>query len=113
MYYYIETNESIPATFGECLAGLLSTVAHNIDIRYSHHCSYNRSQIMHRLIAQDGCRIVNFYTKFPTVENKSVKDYTVSVGSLYFQESRTILFKLSLRKMPPVEKQALVQVVVR
>lgn len=84
VYYYIENVKTIPATFGECLAGLLSTVAHNIEIR---------------LVAQDGCRIVNFYTKFPIKELKTVKDYVISLGSMYSQESRSILFKLSMRKM--------------
>jgi hypothetical protein len=99
VYYYIETVESIAATFGECLAGILSTVAHNIDVR---------------LTAQDGCRIVNFYTKFPITEHKSVKDYTVSLGSMYSQESRSILFKLSLRKMENESNlQELLHVVVR
>jgi len=97
VYYYIETVESIAMTFGECLAGLLSTVAHNIDVRF---------------IAQDGCRIINFYTKFPIVEHKSVKDFTISMGSMFSMESKSILCKLSLRQMPPTEQQSLVQVIV-
>lgn len=84
VYYYIETTESIGATFGECLAGILSTVAHNVNVK---------------LIGADGCRIVSFYTKYPITEHKSVKEYTVSLGSLFSEESRTILFKLSLRKL--------------
>jgi hypothetical protein len=99
VYYYIESSKSIPATFGECLAGILSTVSHNIEVR---------------LIAQDGCRIVNFYTKFPIKELKSVKEYGISIGSMYSQECRTVLFKLSLRKMEKeMVKQPLVQVVIR
>lgn len=84
VYYYIETVDYIAATFGECLAGILSTVVYDIKVR---------------LIGQDGCRIVNFYTKSPVVENKSVKDYTISLGSMYKQETRSVLFRLSLRKM--------------
>jgi hypothetical protein len=84
VYYYIETTNSIAATFGECLAGILSTVAHNVNLR---------------LIGADGCRLVSFYTKFPIIEHKSVKDYTISLGSLYSEESRSVLFKLSIKKL--------------
>ena len=91
--------ESIAATFGECLAGILSTVAHTVDVQ---------------LCAQDGCRIVNFYTKFPIKEVKSVKEYSISLGSMYSQESRSILFKLSLRKMEAALKShSLITVVVK
>lgn len=83
VYYYIETIESISASFGECLAGILSTVAHNLKVRIS---------------GEDGCRIVSFYTRFPIEEHQPVKDYTVSLGSLFSQEERSILFKVSLRK---------------
>ncbi len=99
VYYYVENVKTIPATFGECVAGLLSTVAHNIEVR---------------LVAQDGCRIVNFYTKFPIREVKSVKEYAISLGSMYSQESRTVLYKLSLRKMErELLKQPLLQVILR
>ena len=97
VYYYIETVESIAATFGECLAGMLSTVAHNITVRMNAH---------------DGCRIVNYYTRYPIAEHQSVKNYSISLGSMYSQESKTILFKLSLRKMDPTV-QNLIDVSVR
>lgn len=84
VYYYIENTRSIGATFGECLGGILSTVAHNIHVR---------------MTGEDGCRIVSYFTKYPVNEHKSVKDYTVSLGSLYSQETRSVLFKLSLRKL--------------
>ena len=81
------------------ILGILSTVAHNIEIK---------------LEAQDGCRIVNFYTKFPIKEVKSVKEYIISIGSMYSQESRSILFKLSLRKMDhSISNQGLVNVYIR
>lgn len=96
VYYYVESPESIALTFGECLAGLLSTTAHNIDVR---------------LVGQDGCRIVSFYTKFPILEKTSVKDYVVSLGSMYAGESKSILFKLSVRKMDrELAKHPLVQI---
>lgn len=96
VYYYIESPESIALTFGECLAGILSTSSHNIDVR---------------LVGQDGCRIVSFYTKFPILEKTSVKDYVVSLGSMYAGESKAILFKLSVRKMDrELAKHPLIQI---
>eukprot|EP01116_Phalansterium_solitarium_P023673 TRINITY_DN8414_c0_g1_i5.p1 TRINITY_DN8414_c0_g1~~TRINITY_DN8414_c0_g1_i5.p1 ORF type:complete len:466 (+),score=36.39 TRINITY_DN8414_c0_g1_i5:240-1637(+) len=95
VYHFIETNDSIPATFGECLAGLLSTVSHNIEVKLS---------------GRDGCRLVNFYTKYPISEITPVKEYSISLGSLYSQESRSILFKLSLRKFAEPLVQDLVDV---
>eukprot|EP01119_Soliformovum_irregulare_P018386 TRINITY_DN5619_c0_g1_i1.p1 TRINITY_DN5619_c0_g1~~TRINITY_DN5619_c0_g1_i1.p1 ORF type:complete len:528 (-),score=79.81 TRINITY_DN5619_c0_g1_i1:829-2412(-) len=94
VYYYIETTESISATFGECLAGLLNTVAHNITLRIQ---------------GEDGCRLVCFYTKFPLVENVSVKDYSISLGSLYNHESRSVLMKLSLRKFKETRSHRLLK----
>jgi len=97
VYYYVESVESIPAIFSECLSGLLSTIAHNIEVRFQ---------------AKEGCRIVNFYTKFPITEHTSVKDYSVSLGSMYSTESRSILFKLSLRKLnAPAESHELIKII--
>eukprot|EP01114_Cavostelium_apophysatum_P017474 TRINITY_DN5198_c0_g1_i5.p1 TRINITY_DN5198_c0_g1~~TRINITY_DN5198_c0_g1_i5.p1 ORF type:complete len:573 (+),score=118.31 TRINITY_DN5198_c0_g1_i5:213-1931(+) len=99
VYYFIETIDSIAATFGECLAGILSTVAHNISVS---------------VVAEDGCRIVNIHTKFPVDEFKSVKHYGAMLGSMYKQESRCVLFKLSLRKMEKeISQQSLVKITVR
>eukprot|EP01117_Protostelium_nocturnum_P016062 TRINITY_DN628_c0_g1_i1.p1 TRINITY_DN628_c0_g1~~TRINITY_DN628_c0_g1_i1.p1 ORF type:complete len:633 (+),score=138.85 TRINITY_DN628_c0_g1_i1:536-2434(+) len=97
VYYYIETVDCIASTFGECLAGLLSTVVHNVRVQ---------------LVGEDGCRIVSFYTKYPVSELKNVKDYKISLGSLYKQESKTILFKLSIRKSEEVSKQKLLRVII-
>lgn len=98
VYHFIETSEGIPATFGECLAALLSTVAHNVVVK---------------VVGRDGCRLVNFHTRYPVSEITPVKEYSVSLGSLSSQESRSILFKLSLRKLTePVDSHDLVDVVV-
>jgi len=97
LYYYIQTVESIAPTFGECLTGILSTVVHSVEVRF---------------VAHDGCRLVNFYTRFPIVEHTPMKDYMVSLGSLYEHESKSILFKLSLRKVEPLMNHLLMHVIV-
>jgi hypothetical protein len=81
---YVQTPEAIAATFGECIAGILSTRAYSIRI-----C----------LRAQDGCRIVALATPYPTSELRSAKDYDVMLGSIYQGESKSVLLRLSLRNM--------------
>lgn len=98
VYHFIESPENIAPTFGECLAGILSTVAFNVNVR---------------LVGCDGCRIVQFYTMYSVKEYQEVKDYSVSFGSLSMEETRGLLFKLSLRKLDQIAKEHnLVKVVV-
>jgi Mg-chelatase subunit ChlD len=99
VYHYIESPDVIAPTFGECLAGIMSTAAHSISVRVQ---------------GQDGCRIINFYTKFPVESREDVKDYSVSLGSIYADESKSLLMKLSLRKMSkPMLKHQLLRVTVK
>jgi Mg-chelatase subunit ChlD len=96
VYYYVQTPEAIAATFGECIAGILSTRAYSIRI-----C----------LRAQDGCRIVALATPYPTSELRSAKDYDVMLGSIYQGESKSVLLRLSLRNMSgPTPTHQLVKV---
>ena len=97
VYHYIESPEIIASTFGECVSAMTNTAAHNIDVRIQ---------------GQDGCRIINFYTKFPVETKEDVKDYVVSIGSMYAEESKSILMKLSLRKMSPMTKHQLLKVTI-
>jgi Mg-chelatase subunit ChlD len=83
-YHYIENVESIPATFGAVLDGITSTAAHSIEVT---------------LEGLDGCRLVNFYTRYPIVELNPVKKYCIQLGSMFMGEERCVLFKLSLRKI--------------
>jgi len=84
LYYYIESNEHIAGTFGDCLAGTFSTIAYSIHIY---------------LEAFDGCRFIKIRTKYPFKTVKSMKKYYGSLGSMYEQESRSVLMRLSLRAM--------------
>lgn len=84
VYHYIEDVESIPATFGAVLDGIMQTAAHSIEVT---------------LEGLDGARLVNFYTRFPIVELTPVKKYCVQLGSMFMGEERCVLFKLSLRKI--------------
>jgi len=84
LYYYLESADDIPATFGQCVDGILSTRAHQIDVH---------------LVAQDGARLVTLATPFKILENQIAKDYNVKLELLFGGETKSILFRLSLRAM--------------
>jgi len=85
VYYYVETKEEIPSTFGECVAAILSTRAHHINVQ---------------LRGRDGARIVTIATPFRIVERKVAKDYDVDLELMYAGESKSIIFRTSVRAVP-------------
>jgi len=96
VYYYIDKPSEIASIFGECVAGILSVRAHQIKVR---------------LRCRDGARIVTIATPFNITENVVAKDYGVNLELLYSGESKSILFRLSLRAMPkPMKIHPLVDV---
>jgi len=96
VYYYVETLEAIPATFGECVAGILSTRAHQIEVQ---------------LCAQDGARLVTLATPFRITEHQVAKVYGVNMELVYKGETKSILFRLSLRALQrPVTDHSLLLV---
>jgi Mg-chelatase subunit ChlD len=95
VYYYVENETKVAATFGQCIAGAFSTVAHSIKVR---------------LLGLDGARMIKFNTRFPIKENNKAKDYTVCFGSMYSGESRSMIIGLSLRKMEREMVQPLIKV---
>lgn len=96
VYYYVDTFDSIGATFGECIAGILSTRIHGLVIK---------------LRCQDGARLVTLGTPYPITEQKKAKDYDVFLGLMYYQETKSLLFRLSLRKFDvPMERHNLVAI---
>lgn len=82
VYYFVEEKEQIASTFGECVAGLLSTRAHHISVTIECH---------------DGSRLVTLATPFHFAEVQPAKKYKVNLELTYRGESKTILFRLSLR----------------
>ena len=97
LYYFVEDVDSIAGTFGECIAGTFSTVAYNIKVE---------------LEAFDGCRFIQFRTKYPRKTIHSMKYYTISLGSMYEQEKRTIIIRQSLRAMSTEKEHQLFRVTV-
>lgn len=87
LYYYVKNSDKIASTFGECLAGIFSTIAYSIRVH---------------LEAFDGCRFVKIRTKYLFNTIQSMKNYIGFLGSMYEQEQRTILMRLSLRDFKSV-----------
>lgn len=85
MYYYIDKVENIGSIFGICLGGLLSTIIKNVKLQF---LAPNKN----------GCRIINLDTIYPIVEKESLKYYEIFLGSMFNNETKTIIIKLSIDK---------------
>ena len=57
------------------------------------------SSVKVNLKCRDGCRLVTIRTPFPIHVRQPVKEYTIQIGSISDYESKTIVFRLSLRKV--------------
>eukprot|EP01130_Rhizamoeba_saxonica_P010764 TRINITY_DN4437_c0_g1_i1.p1 TRINITY_DN4437_c0_g1~~TRINITY_DN4437_c0_g1_i1.p1 ORF type:complete len:470 (-),score=80.00 TRINITY_DN4437_c0_g1_i1:1449-2858(-) len=83
-YHYVEEIRCLYSNLEECIAGRLSTKMHNIKLK---------------IRGRDGARIVTLATPHTIIQNRIAKSYDIMMGSLYKGEEKTVLFKLSLRKM--------------
>jgi hypothetical protein len=89
VYYYVPSKDYIHKIFGECVHAVLSSRARLVKINIK---------------ADDGSRIVTLSTPFPIEEKLKAKEYGINVGILYSGEYKSILFRLSLRKMDKLMK---------
>lgn len=94
-YYYLESFNRIAPSFVECIAGILSTTAHDIKVR---------------LVGGDGCRMLKIDTVFAITPRKKFKDATIELGSMFMKEWRSVLLLLSLRRFSKPEQQELIRV---
>eukprot|EP00164_Ancoracysta_twista_P000122 GFYU01000178.1.p1 GENE.GFYU01000178.1~~GFYU01000178.1.p1 ORF type:complete len:554 (+),score=227.01 GFYU01000178.1:55-1662(+) len=85
MYYFVDSPESIPTAFGDCLGGLLSVVAQNISIKISAANGATIEQVMN--------------TRFPMEEVKAKHEYVVKMGDLYSEEERNMLFSIKIPQL--------------
>jgi len=83
-YYYIDNINDIPKELGTMIDNILELTCCNINVS---------------LVAQDGARIVNLFTPFNITQNKLSKEFIIDIGSISRGEKKTIIFKISLRKM--------------
>lgn len=86
MYYFIDTNEAVPPSFGDCLGGLLTTVAQNMTLT---------------LTATDGrCHITKVETTRPVVLAPGGTSATITLGDIQAEEVRDLLVRLALAPLP-------------
>jgi len=84
-YYYVKSSEELSSVFNKCIEqGIMKTRVCKLKIK---------------LLAQDGSRIIILSTPYQTTEFKNAKEYDIDVGLLYSGDHKSILFRLSLRKM--------------
>jgi uncharacterized protein YegL len=86
MYYFIENNDIIPESFGDCLGGLLSVVAQNMKVSFT---------------AKNGATIKKIHTKRRQTLADDGKSGTVSLNDIQSEEKRDIVLSLTL----PATKQ--------
>eukprot|EP01117_Protostelium_nocturnum_P004015 TRINITY_DN15287_c0_g1_i1.p1 TRINITY_DN15287_c0_g1~~TRINITY_DN15287_c0_g1_i1.p1 ORF type:complete len:688 (-),score=163.21 TRINITY_DN15287_c0_g1_i1:41-2104(-) len=84
VYYYVPQPVGILSAFAEAISGAMRVRANDILVN---------------AVAHDGCRIVEWFSTLPVQVNKSCKDYLFTFGTARESETRTLLFKLSLRNM--------------
>jgi Mg-chelatase subunit ChlD len=81
MYYFIESIDTIPQYFADCLGGLLSTVAQNIEFE---------------LATVPGVTFAKIHTVRPFELTQNNTRCKIQLGDLQSEEERDILFELSL-----------------
>jgi hypothetical protein len=85
-YYFMETPDSIPQAFAECLGGLMSVVAQNITMDIT--CE------------TPNVHITTITTPFNTHTVVEGRHYRLDVGDVFSEEQRDILVDLKLPAIP-------------
>lgn len=85
-YYFVENDENVITAFGDALGGVFSVVAQNVVLKIT----------IPPESKDRGVEILKVYHK-DKVEHRDTT-YSVSIGDLYAEESRDILFEVSLAR---------------
>jgi len=89
MYYFIDKEEDIPTSFAQCLGGLLSVFAQNIEVVAQ--------------IEGDG-QITKSHSSRPATISSDGKQFSFNLADIYGGEARDILLSLSVKATAvPVE----------
>lgn len=89
VYYFVEKIETVPAAFGDCLGGLLTTVAQNMTLTVSVPAS-----------AAGFCTIDNVDTTYTHQLSADHSSVVINLGDLQAEESRDIVMTLNLNPLP-------------
>jgi len=84
MYYFLEKKEDIPKSFGDCLGGLLSTVAQNITLEIE---------------TKNEVQLLTYLSKFKSNGIQKQNKISINIGDMLSEEKRDILFQLKLPKI--------------
>jgi len=87
MYYYVEDEEKIASAFGDCIGGLLSVSAQNLELK---------------LQTQDeGVKIKKLFGSSEKVGGTEVNSnkYSMQLGDIYHEEERNILVLLEIQPL--------------
>lgn len=89
VYYFIESSDNIGTTFSECINGVLSIQAMDIEVRLSMY---------------GGCGITDVGTSYLTKTEEKYKKYTIFYGSIFGEEQRNILLNMTIKPIEGPEK---------
>ena len=84
LYYYVGKEDEIPSCFADCLGGLLSIVAQNIKIQ---------------LKTKNGVTIKKSLASYKATFNDEKTICELSIGDIYSEEFRDLVFVLNLPKL--------------
>lgn len=96
LFYYIDSAESIPDSFCDCLGGLLSVAAQNVKLTFT------------------GCveaEVSRPVTSYKVSELEGKKSYQVAIHDIYSEEERCILTTITLPADPALQDPTSVAIV--
>lgn len=85
MYYFMAHADDIPVAFADCLGGLLSVVAQNIELEFE--------------VVGNSCAISRLLTRFPVTTHQPQRRVSVHVNDIYADESKDLLVDLMLSSL--------------
>ena len=85
VYYFVQNVDGVSIAFADCLGGLLSVVAQNINVEF---------------FAMNGCKIKAIKTRKSKKVVVPHQHYTLELGDLYGEEERDVLIEMSMPSLP-------------
>jgi len=98
MYYYVENEENIASAFGDCIGGLLSVTAQNLQLNLKAHDGVKIKKIL-------GSNIKNHKSEAKDIEVNS-DTYNRDMGDIYSEEERNIVCLLEVSKVDSPSEEA-------
>jgi len=90
VYYFVQSVDGVSLAFADCLGGLLSVVAQNIQLE---------------IFGMNGCKIESIKTRKTSKAIVPNKHYEIEMGDLYGEEARDVLIEVSMPTLPAENKE--------